>query len=639
MQLLGFLEGSPSSHALPQATEVHPAAAGNAVATMATVWRRLVGSDNLPVGSTARVVRRQYQSISAERSDDDEVDAVALYEVEFLQPALSETIETGQTMEPRHAPLGIELETDFYGHNAIVKRVQRGSAAATLVGSCIRTGHVVVAVNGQDLSHLEFQEVLAALKAARSPRVIRFLDPEVLPLNELRYTKTLVNRDQYGFAKDDKYILSHRKQLRKKRVTNYHNERKWAEFVQRHGGLDAIDRKLHQHVSPKDLGADEQRGMRQELRVGCSPSLWGILAHVTPYKANYPPKYFHDLIANGRWEDAGPAATLADIDLDITRTYPEHPFFQTGARGQDELRSVLCAYALHDPVIGYCQSMNFLVGILVLFMEVEDAFWLLCAMMEPRYLPAANYARSMAGTQTDQLVFRALALQELPVVVARLELCGIQIQLWTLHWFLCAFVCTLPTESALRVWDWFFWDGEEVLFTVAIGILKLAEPAVLAAKTHSELQAIMRSVGTDLHDDDKLIEALYDMSGFSVSRSREDEPDAHKNVPRTSPDELVSPSTPRRLPTKMQQLWRSLTWKQEDEHRYVKNFTLADIEKVRTQTWSIETMGFSLCFQVPNASITTQLASFLDGWVWFTQLFRCGRIFAISWSTTLSSLQ
>ncbi|RLN88533.1 hypothetical protein BBJ28_00008132 [Nothophytophthora sp. Chile5] len=548
--------------ALSRATEAHPAAAGNAVVTMATTWRRFVGSDDPPVGGTARVVRRQYQSVSAERDDDDEVDAVALYEVEFLQPALSETTGTGQTMEPRHAPLGIKLETDFYGHNAIVKRVQRGSAAATLVGPCIRTGHIIVAVNGQDLSHLEFQEVLAALKVARSPRVIRFLDPEVLPLNELRYTKTLVNRDQYGFAKDDKYILSHRKQLRKKRVTTL---------------------------------------VLLGIPVVLRPRVWGILAHVTPYKAKYPPTYFHDLIANGRWEDAGPAATLADIDLDITRTYPEHPFFQTGARGQDELRSVLCAYALHNPVIGYCQSMNFLVGVLVLFMEVEDAFWLLCAMMESGYLPAANYARSMAGTQTDQLVFRALALQELPVVVARLELCGIQIQLLTLHWFLCAFVCTLPTESALRVWDWFFLDGEEVLFTVAIGILKLAEPAVLAAKTHSELHAIMRSLGTDLHDDDELIEALYGMSGFSVSRSREDEPDAHKSVP---PD---SSSTPRRSSTKLQQLWRSLTREQEGEHRYVKKFTLADIEKVRTQTWSIETTGFSPRFQAPNA------ASFLDG--------------------------
>lgn len=177
-------------------------------------------------------------------------------------------------------------------------------------------------------------------------------------------------------------------------------------------------------------------------------------------------------------------------------------------KGKTELKNVLCAYSLHNPSVGYCQSMNFIAGMLLLFMTEDDAFWLLCVMLHKRYLPAENYSQSMLGTQTDQRVFKWLVESELPELAARLESCGIQIQLVTLHWFLCAFVCTLPTETALRVWDWFFLDGEQVLFTVAIGVLKHAEHQILSAATHSDVHNVVRGLGTDLHDEDAFMRFL-----------------------------------------------------------------------------------------------------------------------------------
>lgn len=155
--------------------------------------------------------------------------------------------------------------------------------------------------------------------------------------------------------------------------------------------------------------------------------------------------------------------------------------------------------------------MNFIVGMMLLFMSEEDAFWLLCAMMQPEFLPADNYAHAMVGTQVDQLVFQRLIERELPELAAHLIDCGIQIHLITLHWFLCVFVCTLPTEAALRVWDWFFLDGQEVLFAVAIGILKLEQATILNTKQHTELHAIVRRLGTHLHDEDALMEFLLSL--------------------------------------------------------------------------------------------------------------------------------
>ncbi|TMW66659.1 hypothetical protein Poli38472_013971 [Pythium oligandrum] len=569
-------------------------------AAAATRLSQLVG-ENPPMGSTARVVRRQYQSIAKEREkeyeeDDEDLDAIVLYEVEFPKPP------TMDGEEETNLPLGIGLETDFYGKHALVMEVKRGSLAYPLAKKWIKPGHIVVGVNGRDLSKLSFQDVLRELRTAKGPRVIRFLDPNVLPIEQFKHEPLLVNRDQYGFAKDDKYILNYRKQLRKRKLANYEHEREWTAFVQQQGGMDVIDRLLHDTKSDHET-LRRRSATLAELRtlvlkgipIVLRPRVWSVLAHVTPYKSRYPPDYYHYLVAKS---DTTPA--IADIEKDLSRTYPEHMFFQSD-KGKQELKNVLCAYALHNPRVGYCQSMNFIAGMMVLFMDEEEAFWLLCAMLEPRYLPAENYTQSMVGTQTDQLVFQQLVTQELPALATRLELCGVQIALVTLHWFLCAFVCTLPTESALRVWDWFFLDGQEVLFTTAIGVLKLSEPRLLRATTHSDLHTIVRELGTDLHDEDELMAFLYEIA----TPEKEDEKPGFSKVEELSmtseegdgelhdddDDEVVTRSTRKSLTARaggglahVQKLLQLLEARRKQQSPgFRKKFTMSDIERLRAE--------------------------------------------------------
>jgi hypothetical protein len=100
---------------------------------------------------------------------------------------------------------------------------------------------------------------------------------------------------------------------------------------------------------------------------------------------------------------------LHQIDLDLPRTFPEHPTFAAAA-GRAALRRVLVAHARRNPVIGYTQSMNFLAAVLLLVMppegvavrggrasREEGAFWLLCAITE-RLLPE-YYTDEMMGVQ------------------------------------------------------------------------------------------------------------------------------------------------------------------------------------------------------------------------------------------------
>ena len=81
----------------------------------------------------------------------------------------------------------------------------------------------------------------------------------------------------------------------------------------------------------------------------------------------------------------------------------------------DSLRSVLKAYALHNPAVGYCQSLNFISGMMLLFLQEEDAFWLLLTVVDT-LLPKDSYSNNMVGTHVDQLVFSNIIETSLPKI-------------------------------------------------------------------------------------------------------------------------------------------------------------------------------------------------------------------------------
>lgn len=57
-----------------------------------------------------------------------------------------------------------------------------------------------------------------------------------------------------------------------------------------------------------------------------------------------------------------------------------------------------------NPEIGYCQSMNFLAGLLLLFASEESTFWLLSTIVE-EVLPPDYYTPSMTGIRVLKYLF------------------------------------------------------------------------------------------------------------------------------------------------------------------------------------------------------------------------------------------
>jgi len=188
------------------------------------------------------------------------------------------------------------------------------------------------------------------------------------------------------------------------------------------------------------------------------------------------------------------AETQAQISQDVNRTFPGlgKPKFI------DKLTRVLTAYSLRNPRLGYCQSMNFLAGTLLIFMEEEHAFWMLVYFAEE--LLHNYYVTSMAGFHIDARVFEKLLEIHLPELHHHFVNCNMSVTILTAPWFLCLFTNDLPNETCYWVWDNLLLDGVSVLFEVGLAILKMIQYELLEIFEQADLIQTVRKFSATIYD-------------------------------------------------------------------------------------------------------------------------------------------
>lgn len=361
----------------------------------------------------------------------------------------------------------------------------------------------------------------------RQPSKIIIPGPVPPPL-----TSASATRDDYGFRKATQYVTLDQYEAWKGTYSNYaaHRRNKWYELLKEHG-LQTTEPTVFPAQSNK-VKRFVRKGIPSEFR----GAAW--FWYAGGYELlNSNPGHYDQLVEKVM---ASPSNDDKEhIERDLHRTFPDNLHFKpepvdtggpqnsnitTETQMIQSLRRVLYAFALHNPKVGYTQSLNFITGMLLLFLPEEKAFWML-HIITSVYLPGTHEV-SLEGANIDLWILMVLLRDSMPGIYSKIaSMDGSSgrgkapaltvnsrlpdITLGLTNWLMSIFIGTLPLETTLRVWDIFFYEGSKTFFRVSLAIFKACERDILAVSDPMEVFQVVQTVPKRLLDANALLDDCF----------------------------------------------------------------------------------------------------------------------------------
>ncbi|SCU86845.1 LADA_0E00606g1_1 [Lachancea dasiensis] len=311
-------------------------------------------------------------------------------------------------------------------------------------------------------------------------------------------SRDLSHYDRYGFKKHNSHISQEEYHAWWDDYSRYcvRRKRKWQDLLEK-SGLVSVNG-VPDRFPPRSekLKRYVRKGIPAEWR---GQAWWYFARGQEKLNKN---KGVYDKLLAAASERSGKASgrDLEVIERDLHRTFPENIHFQRQPNDTEEplmiqsLRRVLVAFSVYNPKIGYCQSMNFLAGLLLLFLDEERTFWML-VIITSRYLPGVHNV-NLEGVNVDQGVLMLCVKEYLPdfwpKIVPKQHARNNEflyklppITLCTASWFMSCFVGVVPIETTLRIWDCLFYEESHILFKMSLSMLKICEQDIAAARQNN----------------------------------------------------------------------------------------------------------------------------------------------------------
>ncbi|KAL7736742.1 hypothetical protein ACLKA6_015595 [Drosophila palustris] len=297
--------------------------------------------------------------------------------------------------------------------------------------------------------------------------------------------------DKYGFMHDSRLPSSRDSQEVQRTKIELERDKKWVKMLNH--WPPPLD-KLHKRV---------YKGIPDRMRWPA----WKQLLNVQQSMDNNVGVYMRMLqLAKQN------ATETRQIDADVNRQFRDNlAYRERYSVKQCSLFNVLNAYSIYNSELGYCQGMACVAGVLLLYMQEEEAFWALNSLITDR-----KYGMHGLFIEGFPKLTRFIEHHDriLSKIMRKLHKHfikhNVDALLYAIKWFFVVFVERVPFSLSLRVWDTFLLDGDRVILAMAVTILYLHKDELLRLK---DMDGIIEYLQVKLHknfgyNDDDAIQAL-----------------------------------------------------------------------------------------------------------------------------------
>ncbi|XP_063986391.1 USP6 N-terminal-like protein [Diachasmimorpha longicaudata] len=299
--------------------------------------------------------------------------------------------------------------------------------------------------------------------------------------------------DRYGFIHDKRLPRKHESNEIKMHHIEMERVKKW-EKMTKHWDSPATKEKLRRRI---------YKGIPDRFR----GQVWALLLGIQTLKQEHPGKYEEMLSLARQW-----STEIRQIDADVARQYRDHiDYRERYSIKQRSMFYVLAAYSMYNMEVGYCQGMSVLAGLLLLYMDEEDAFWGLSVLLaDKKYCMHGFYIDGFPKLNRFIEHHDKIMTKFLPKLKRKLDKYGCDSILYALKWFFVVFQERTPVSLGLRIWDVFLLDGDRILSAMAYTIMKLHKRYLLPLEGLDEFCNYLQiKLEKDFrYDDDTVISAM-----------------------------------------------------------------------------------------------------------------------------------
>ncbi|EED19897.1 GTPase activating protein (Gyp3), putative [Talaromyces stipitatus ATCC 10500] len=521
--IIDLPEDSTSTHSVPPGGELDVIAENIYSPTKRTSVASLNPGPEVPVMEKQEVLSGHNQSPSHDQSVDeletkDEQKTADDSNEQFEQRQEVEASRSTGSSQPTVEPVG-PADNETASPKSTGSRQQSSKNLSINVSATLKMD-TTKAVN-QPIPSPRYSTVV---------RVAGKVPPSFLPGTD--------DRDRYGFRKVTHHVSREQFEAWHKpyAASAEHRRLKWVKLMESSG----LPTECPVTFPPKSnvLKRFVRKGIPSEYRGAAWFYYAGGYQHMHPNPGHYA-KLVQEAMSSSINTDK------EHIERDLYRTFPDNVHFKPemsadlagiDTAGSDipkhssviietqmirSLRRVLYAFALHNPRIGYTQSLNFIAGMLLLFLPEEKAFWMLHIITTELF--PGTHEISLEGANVDMWILMVLLRDNLPHVYTKLVTTTPttakgkapaltvntrlpDITLGLTNWLMSMFIGSLPLETTLRVWDCFFYEGSKTFFRVALGIFKAGEREILSVSDPMEVFQIVQTIPKKLLDANALME-------------------------------------------------------------------------------------------------------------------------------------